>query len=525
MKTGKKLLALLLAAMLLVTVLAACGTQEEPAPSQNGTAGGENPASPEQPDAELDEEPTDVVFYYFTMNQNSDEGMDRVAEAVNEITLEKLNIRVDLHSYQLSEFRTAIPIMIAGGETLDLFNLLNGALSFPTLMANGSLRDIAELLPTYAPDAYALVSDTIGAYTVNGGIYAVTNYRNFNSNQYVMGRKDVLEQLGLVDAFNAMTTWSDWEAICAEVVEKTDYVPMGGAQSVLFQAGTPSVWYSDSFEFVSYDTLSDATNLLRAENGDATVKYIYEQDDTVWTLDKIRQWNDNGWIYPETYISEENNQILMKNNVIFGAFAKSEIGAAQNWSSRTGVELLACQLSDTPVLVTTGQIQMGSLVVPITTEEPEAAVRLINELYTNAELLNLLGWGIEGVDYVVNEAGEACYPNGDSSVSYHNMDYTMGNFFLYLPWDGNGADYREVCQAEAERAALSDYLGFQLDATDYEVQVSQLVNVYNEYGPRLNSGLYSEELLAEMNAKMEASGLRDYIAGVQTQLDAWLSAH
>ena len=57
------------------------------------------------------------------------------------------------------------------------------------------------------------------------------------------------------------------------------------------------------------------------------------------------------------------------------------------------------------------------------------------------------------------------------------------------------------------------------------MQVSQLVNVYNEYGPRLNSGLYSEELLAEMNAKMEASGLRDYIAGVQMQLDAWLSAH
>ena len=540
MKTLKKLLPLALVLCLMLSLMAACAKSEEPTattpdssaseskPETKDDAAGETENEAPGETSELpdwkDDDPATIVFYYFSMNQNDEAGIERVSEAVNAITQEKLNIIVDLHTAQLAEYRTAIPMMIAGGEQLDLFNLLNGPLSFPTLMSNGSLMDISEILPVYAPDALELVKDTIGAYTVNGGIYAVTNYRNFNSNQYVFGRKDVLEELGLVDAFNSMTKWSDWEAICQEVLDKTDYYPMGGSKCVLWQAGTPSVWNSDSFEFTTYDTLSDATNLLRAENGDPTVKYIYEQEDTKWTLNKIKEWNDRGFVHPETYISEENNQVLLKNNVIFGAFAKSEIGAAQNWSSRSGVELLGHLLSDTPVLVTTGQIQMGSMVVPITAEEPEAALRFMNELYTNADLLNLIAWDIEGTDYVINEAGEAAYPNGDSTVSYHNMDYTMGNFFLYLPWAGNGADYRDVCYAEQLKAVNSDYLGFQLDATEYDVLVSQLVSVYNEYGPRLNAAFYSEDLLAEMNAKMEASGLRDYLAGVQAQLDAWLAA-
>lgn len=539
MKKMSKTLALVLALSLILGLMAACAPSEQPITNNtDSTMNNQNPAneatdksSEDSKDNEQSqdgpqeiEDPTEIVFYYFSMNQNDPSGIDRVAEEVNKITQEKLNITVDLNTCQLSEYRTALPLMIAGGETLDLFNLLNGPVSFPTLMANGSLMDISEYLPVYAPDAYELVKDTIGAYTVDGGIYAVTNYRNFNSNQYALARKDTLEELGLIDQFYAMTSWSDWEAICEIVAEKTDLYPMGGSKVILWNAGTSCIWGSDSFEFTPYDTLSDATNLLRVENSDPTVKYIYEQEDTIWTLKMVKEWYEKGWVYPETYISSENAQVLLKNGVTFANFTKSEIGAAENWSSRAGVDMLATLISDEPILVTTGQIQMGSMVVPITAQEPEAAVRFINELYTNPDLLNLLAWGVEGEHYEINADGEAAYPNGNSTVAYHNMDYTMGNFFLYLPWDGNGADYRVKCLEENEKAVNSDYLGFNLDAEEFDVLVSQLVNIYEEYGPTLNSGLYSDEALAEMNAKMEQSGLREYVDGVQKQLDAWLAA-
>ncbi len=544
MKTLKKLLPMVLVLCLVLSLMAACAKSEDtPAPANTDSSTSETtrPAdaaptadseenestapdeSSELPDWK-EEDAVDMVFYYFLMNQPDDAGMDRVAEAINKLAMEKLNINVKAKGVQLGEYRTAIPMMIAGGEQLDLFNLLNGPVSYATLMGNNSLQDISELLPVYAPDALELVGDTINAFKDGDAIYGVTNYRNFNANQYVVARKDVLEELGLVDQFYAMTKWSDWEEICQQVLDKTDYYPMGGSKCVIWQAGTSAIWYSDSFDFVTYDTLNEPTNLLRADMDDTTVKFIYEQPETAYTLNMINSWNEKGFIYPETYITDENAQVLLKNGVTFSNVTKSEIGVAENWSSRSGVELLGQMLSDTPVLVTTGQVQMGTLVVPVTAEEPEAAVRFINEIYTNEELLNLIAWGIEGTDYVVNEAGEAAYPNGDSHVSYHNMDYTMGNFFLYLPWEGNGSDYREVCYAENQKAVNSPYLGFQLDGSEYDSYVSALTNVYNEYGPRLNSGLYTEEACEEMIAKMESCGLREYVSGVQEQLDAWLAS-
>lgn len=63
----------------------------------------------------------------------------------------------------------------------------------------------------------------------------------------------------------------------------------------------------------------------------------------------------------------------------------------------------------------------------------------MNALYTSEELMNLLVWGIEGEDYVV-EDGEAAYPEGvtEDTVEYHTADFLYGNYFLCYPWSGTG---------------------------------------------------------------------------------------
>ena len=39
-------------------------------------------------------------------------------------------------------------------------------------------------------------------------------------------------------------------------------------------------------------------------------------------------------------------------------------------------------------------------------------MKFLNLLYTNAEVINLIDWGIEGVHYVKNEDGTIRYPDG-----------------------------------------------------------------------------------------------------------------
>ena len=39
-------------------------------------------------------------------------------------------------------------------------------------------------------------------------------------------------------------------------------------------------------------------------------------------------------------------------------------------------------------------------------------MKFINELYTNADIINLLDWGVEGVHYEVQDDGTVDFPEG-----------------------------------------------------------------------------------------------------------------
>ena len=72
-------------------------------------------------------------------------------------------------------------------------------------------------------------------------------------------------------------------------------------------------------------------------------------------------------------------------------------------------------------------------VVPTTAKEAEAAVAFMSLLYTSPEINNLLAWGVEGRDYII-ENGVARYPGDTADVPYHSADFIIGNQFLVTPW-------------------------------------------------------------------------------------------
>ena len=105
--------------------------------------------------------------------------------------------------------------------------------------------------------------------------------------------------------------------------------------------------------------------------------------------------------------------------------------------------------------------------------EPEAAITFMSMMYTSPEISNLMAWGIEGRDYIV-EDGVAKYPDGNSEVPYHSDDFLIGNQFLALPWEGNSPTMREESLAQMEAAPISAYLGFTANTDSIATEVSAL---------------------------------------------------
>ena len=50
--------------------------------------------------------------------------------------------------------------------------------------------------------------------------------------------------------------------------------------------------------------------------------------------------------------------------------------------------------------------------IPISAQHKEAAMKFLNECYTNADIANLLAWGIEGTHYKIGDDGLATYADG-----------------------------------------------------------------------------------------------------------------
>jgi hypothetical protein len=144
-------------------------------------------------------------------------------------------------------------------------------------------------------------------------------------------------------------------------------------------------------------------------------------------------------------------------------------------------------------------------------------------MFTNQKMNELLAWGEEGVDFVIKD-GEACYPEGvDTTTLYHCADYQVANSLIIAPWQGAGADFRQVSADENATAPVSPYMGFTLNTGDLDTVIGTISAVNDEFFPRLNSGYYTEELMNDYLAKLQTAGVDDYIAAAQAQLDAFIA--
>ena len=65
----------------------------------------------------------------------------------------------------------------------------------------------------------------------------------------------------------------------------------------------------------------------------------------------------------------------------------------------------------------TGDINAVSWMIASTTDVPEAALKFLNLTYTDKDIVNLLIYGIEGRDYIMNDDGTVSYPEGEDSTT------------------------------------------------------------------------------------------------------------
>ncbi len=512
----KKIIALLLA-LCMVFALAACGSSGEkpadnkPSASTPDTNEPAKPAESEEPLINFDEDPYEVSIQFIGLfEQNTN--IANVEAALNEITLPAINVTVDIVPVFIGDMGSVTSLGVAGDEKLDI--VAAGLVTPMTnMVADEVLLPLDDLLAERGPAALAVTEKVAAAQKMNGATYALTGYPYSAMSGGFVYNKTMAEEYG-IKMFDGMTM-DDLTAAAKILKEHGVYLTtMGGGYELNYKF----LLGGEHFGNGTYGGIFDPVNSTEIVN-------VYDAPEMreYWTT--VKSWCDAGYLPGDQLTDTVYVQEHFQAGNIFGTATAYTANQLASWSSSNFETDI---VSTSPVTISTGSVQEFMLGIAANCERPDKAMDLINLIYANAEVGNLLMYGVEGTDYRAVEGTEnvitrADTPNADGN-SYSASFVKYGNPLEQKVLAPLTDSVYDDIRALEEKAQTIKCFGYVFDSADFSAESAAISNVLQEQIPRLNAGVVADvdKAVDELVAALEKAGINDVIAANQEQLNAFL---
>ena len=358
--------------------------------------------------------------------------------------------------------------------------------------------------------------------TINGTIYAVPANKGMALNGNLIWDDDIAQAAG-VD-MSTVNSIEDLEAVFEQVHAYDPnivcYAPNNQGDTSLIR---PILRSEEKI-----DCLNDTDYYAGVSmNGDSTVTNLYASDAFMEKCKLMREWNQKGYLQADAATTTSTAPELFSAGRCFStidAYGGDSAGAVLSLSSGHNLKskiLYNFYFDSASVYVDFG--------IASTSKVPEAAMKMINRLWTDEYLINTFLYGEEGVDYVKPDADHWAYPDGKDATT---VGYTaalctgvIGSESLqYQPVGTDIADIQLKLKHNKE-SERSPFFGFMFDASGVTTEMSAIANVYNQYVPGLICGTVDPETtMPEFLNALDAAGINTVIQAKQEQLDAWIAA-
>lgn len=463
-----------------------------------------------------EEEPYTVTLVLQGSQQPEEE---RIEQKINEILEPELNANLDIVVLPWASATQQLQLMLAGDEKIDVF--YTNATNAVQYMHSGQIQDMSALIDTYGTNLKEIYGEEVlKSNSIDGFVYGVPNQIERGSIPAIFMRKDIVEKYDIDTS--TIKEPKDLEAVFETV-----------------QAGEPDMTMLFSINegdtpltrLFGGDSLSDSNMLgvLMDQENSTTIENIFASDWFKDTTTMLYDWYQKGYISQDAGTNTENWRTVCKAGNLFSLFFAYHPGTPVEFESSTGYEFEIIPFRDYPIK--NCQTYNGIIFsIAQNSENPEKAMEVLDYIYGSAEVMNLLNWGEEGVDYVVEDAENDIinYPEGVTAdnVGYSlNLGWELPNQFIAHKWTGSDPQLWDKMQEFNDSAKESTAMGFMFDNTEYESEIAALANVVKQYAGTLYSGSGDPEtLIPQFLDALDAAGINDVIAAKQEQFDAWLAA-
>lgn len=498
-KNLKKAGALMLATTMMASVLTGCGNSSSAPVAESNT-------ETEAKEEIASDEVVKLRVWGFGYTATS-EDCEAVAEAVNEITRDKIGVEIELVRNSDSE---KLNLALTSGEQLDLVNYHTYTGGLSALVNNKMALPIDDLVQEYGQDALKCVGEkNLVMGTMNGTLYSIPSLTGFANGYGMAMRLDVLEELGIDPA--TIKTIDDIHDVLLQVKEKRpDLYPLvptwggGGMQKIL-----------------PYDNLGtgflDACGVLENVFDDSTtVVNLYETDAYKEFCERMYQWNQEGLIMPD---ATTTNDSALCATVGFADWENNTPNKISELRAGWGHDAVVIPLVEPYVNSSAGG---DSFFIPTVSKYPEKAMQLWNLMYSDPEVATLLLYGIEGVNYEYTDDSKT-YVRATENNTYDTIQWGWPNAHITPVLEGDDADKWEQVTKFDESSTSSPALGFKFDTVNVNNELTACGNVISKYDVGLRWGILNpDEALPRFNEELKAAGIDTIIAEKQAQLDKFL---
>jgi putative aldouronate transport system substrate-binding protein len=541
----KRLLAMGIAASTVLASLAGCGAQEA-APAADGgsakeatTATADTASDTTTTEAAADGDAAQaaidarkaaaaesgqyqkVVVSFFDWT-GAPAGIDRVNEAISEHTRETLGLDVELLIIDSAAYTEDIKLMLSSGEQVDLFSTCGPG--YMTCVNNGYTADLEEngLLDTYGKELKELIRPNyLDACRVGGTLYGVPPIKDYAiqtaciliGSEYLEGAGYDLSKFKTDDLGYYKATWDDVDDMFAAIHQAFPDKTVYSTQDNLLTQGS----CVDNIAGDYFGTLLDPANSLKIEN-------VYESDLFKEWADRAYRWNQAGYISGDAMSDKTGASARIKSGAYMAMMSQAKPAYQNQINGECGRDMTIFDVGDS--FMSSSAVSAFPWCMNQATEDPIAAMQVLNALYTDPVVANLVCWGQEGVEYKVNADTSINWADGvnaDNSEYYPNVLWMMPNQYAAHVWEGDPIDVGDqTAKFNDDCPVKSKALGFTWDNSDYVSEFTALKNAYEEFGSQVIYGFVDPETgLKQLNDALKAAGLEEYMNAKQAALDAW----
>ena len=497
----------ILAAMLtlsMVVSMTACGNSE---------AGGSKDSAKNNGNGD---EPYTVTMVLIGSTQPDEE---RIEQKINEILEPELNANLDIVVLPWASASQQLQLMLSGDEKIDVF--YTQATNAVQYMNAGQIIDMSELIDKYGTNIKQIYGEDIAKINqIEGFVYGVPNQIERGSIPAVFMRKDLVEKYNIDTS--QIKEPKDLESVFETV--KAGEPDMTMLYSIN-DGDTPvtRLFRGDNLSDNNYlGVLMDQTNSTKLENFFATDWF---KDTTTM----LYNWYQKGYISQDAGTNTENWRTVCKAGNLFSLFFSYHPGTPVEFESSTGYDFEIVPFYNEPI-INSSSYNGVTFSIAQNSENPEKTMEVLDYIYGSSEIMNLLNWGEQDKDYVIEDAdnGIINFPEGITSdnAGYNlNLGWELPNQFIAYKWTGSDPQLWEKMEEFNGSAKSSKAVGFLFDSSNYSSEIAALSNIVKQYSGALYSGSGDpDELIPELLEALDDAGINEVIQAKQEQLDAFLAA-